>query len=214
MLTVSIPIIEKGKTMETSIKEKTITSVTVSGSDFRDLIAGALTHASKDETLARLYGIYLGREEGKIIAVATDRYRLIEGKIESEGEGESKPVRLAYHDAKALSSALAKVKREKVTLTLAGDIVSVTVAGSTYTYTAHLDDLPPYRHLLDEADRKPVDFPHLSVNPAYFADYAKIVVKGGSVVVRQWGEHKPYHIEIKGTPVEWRAMLMPMRVRD
>lgn len=195
------------------VKEKSITSVTVSGSDFRDLIAGALTHASKDETLSRLHGVYLGREEGKILAVATDRYRLIEGKIESEGEGESKPVRLAYHDAKALSSALAKVKRERVTLTLAGDIVSVTVAGSTYTYTAHLDELPPYRHLF-EVSGDPVAFPAFSINPSFFADYGKIIGKSAGVIVRQWGENKPYHIEIKGTPVEWRAMLMPVRVKE
>lgn len=195
------------------VKEKTIATVTVSGSDFRDLIAGALTHASKDETLARLCGIYLGREEGKIIAVATDRYRLIEGKIESEGEGESNPVRLAYHDAKALSSALSKVKREKVTLTLAGDIVSVTVAGSTYTYTAHLDDLPPYRHLM-EVSGDPVAFPYLSLNPSFFADYGKICGKWAQVVVRQYGGDKPYHIEIFDTDIEWRAMLMPMRVKE
>ena len=200
--------------METNTKEKTIVTVTASASLFRDLIAGALTHAGKDESLSRLCGIYIGREEGKILAVATDRYRLIEGKIESEGEGESKPVRLAYGDAKALSSALAKVKRERAGITLAGDIVSVTVAGSTYTYTAHLDDLPPYRHLFDEMDRPPVDFPHLSVNPSFFADYAKIIGKRGSVVVRQYGAHKPYHIQLTDTTVEWRAMLMPMRVSN
>lgn len=195
------------------VKEKTIATVTVSGSDFRDLIAGALTHASKDETLARLHGVYLGREEGRVIAIATDRYRLIEGKIESEGEGESKPIRLAYGDTKALSSALSKVKREKVTLTLAGDIVSVTVAGSTYTYTAYLDDLPPYRHLM-EVSGDPVAFPYLSLNPSFFADYGKICGKRAQVIVRQYGGDKPYHIEIFDTDIEWRAMLMPMRVKD
>ncbi len=199
--------------MDTSIKEKTITSVTVEASRFRDLIAGALTHAGKDETLARLHGVYLGREEGRIIAIATDRFRLIEGAIESEGEGESKPVRLANGDAKAIASALAKVKREKATVTIAGDIVSVTVSGSTYTYTAHLDDLPPYRHLM-EVSGDPVAFPYLSLNPSFFADYGKICGKKAQVVVRQYGGDKPYHIEIKDTPVEWRAILMPMRVKE
>lgn len=198
--------------MNTEAREKVMTSVTVDASQFRDLIAGALTHASKDETLSRLYGVYLGREEGRVIAIATDRYRLIEGKIESEGEGESKPIRLAYGDAKALASALGKPKRwEKATVTLAGDIVSVTVSGSTYTYTAHLDELPPYRHLF-EVSGDPVAFPAFSINPSFFADYGKIVGKDKGVMVRQWGENKPYHIEIKGTTVEWRAMLMPIRI--
>lgn len=214
MLTVSIPLIGRDKDMDTNIKEKTITSAIVEASSFRDLIAGALTHAGKDETLSRLHGVYLGREEGRVIAIATDRYRLIEGKIESEGEGESKPVRLAYGDAKALASALGKPKRwEKATVTLAGDIVSVTVSGSTYTYTAHLDDLPPYRHLM-EVSGDPVAFPYLSLNPSFFADYGKICGKRAQVVVRQYGGDKPYHVEIKDTPVEWRAMLMPMRVKE
>ena len=200
--------------MNTEAKEKVMTSVTVDASQFRDLIAGALTHAGRDEALSKLYGVYLGREEGKVIAIATDRYRLIEGTIESEGEGESKPIRLAYGDAKALASALGKPKRwEKATVTLAGDIVSVTVSGSTYTYTAHLDELPPYRHLF-EVSGDPVAFPAFSINPSFFADYGKIIGKSAGVIVRQWGENKPYHIEIKGTPVEWRAMLMPVRVKD
>lgn len=209
MLTVSVPLIGRGKNMDTTIKEKTITSVTVKASDFRDLIAGALTHAGKDESLPRLYGIYLGREEGRVIAVATDRYRLIEGKIKSEGEGESAMVRLAYGDAKALASAIGKPKRwEDATVTLAGDIVSVTVSGSTYTYTAHLDEVIPYRHLF-ETTGEPVPFATFSINPSFFADYAKIIGKSGGVVVRQWGERKPYHIEIDSESVEWRAMLMP-----
>lgn len=203
--------------METSIKEKSIVTVTASASLFRDLIAGSLTHAGRDESLSRLCGIYIGREEGKIFAVATDRYRLIEGKIESEGEGESEPVRLTYGDAKDLVSALAKVKGERVEITLAGDIVSVTLAGKSAgsrTYTAHLDDLPPYRHLFDELDLPPVAFPHLSVNPSFFADYGKIIGKRGQVIVRQYGANKPYHIQLTDTTVEWRAMLMPMKVSN
>jgi len=195
-------------------QEKVITSATVDASLFRDLIAGALTHAGKDETLPALNGVYLGREEGKVIAIATDRYRLIEGKIESEGEGESKPVRLSYDDAKALASTLSKIKRGMVTITLAGDIVNISASGYTYEIPAHLDELPPYRHLFDELDRSPVDFPHLSVNPSFFADYGKIIGKKGQVIVRQYGAHKPYHIQLTDTSVDWRVMLMPMRVSN
>lgn len=200
--------------METMTKESTIVRATVKGSDLSDLIAGALTHAEKDDTLPVFHGVYLARQEGKILAVATDRYRLIEGKIESEGEGENSPVRLAYKDAKALASALSKVKRERVEITLAGDIVSVTVGGSAYTYTVHLDTFPPYLHFFDEANRAPVDFPHLSVNPYFFADYAKIAGKNAQVIVRQWNANKAYHIEIPETSVEWRALLMPKRVKE
>lgn len=200
--------------MNTDTLEKIIVTATVNASQFRDLIAGSLTHAGRDESLPRLYGIYIGREEGRVIAIATDRYRLIEGRIESEGEGESKPIRLSYGDAKALASALGKPKRlDKATVTLAGDIVSVTILGSTYTYTAHLDELPPYRHLY-EITGEPVAFPALSLNPSFFADYGKICGKDQGVVVRQYGKGKPYHIEIQDSSVAWKALLMPRRIKD
>ena len=199
--------------METTIKEKEIVSVTLDATLFHDLLAGAMTHSGKDDTLPRLFGVYLGRREGKVIAFATDRYRLIEGSLDSEGEGEGALVRLALPDAKALASALNKAKRwEKVSLTIAGNIVSVSVSGSTYTYTAYLDEHPPYSHLF-AVSGDPVAFPYLSLNPSFFADYGKICGKRAQVVVRQYGGDKPYHVEMPDASIAWRALLMPMRVK-
>lgn len=198
-------------------KEKTIVTASVEAKNLHALLSGALTHASKDESLMALYGVYLSREEGRIVARATDRFRLIVGSIESEGEGESAPIRLPYDDAKALVSTLTKVKRwEKATLTLAGDIVSVTISGSTLTFSADANaKLPDHAHLFPTDSMKPIEVPYISMNPSFFADYAKIVGKKGQVVLTQYKADHAYSVELKGDldGVTWKALLMPMRNR-
>jgi DNA polymerase III sliding clamp (beta) subunit (PCNA family) len=198
------------------VKEKTITSATIEAKAFHALLSGALTHASKDETLSKLNGIYLWREGSKVKAMSTDRFRLIEGEIEGEGEGESDPIRFAYDDAKSLISTLSKEKRGKVELTLAGDLVSIVVGGSTLTYTAHADTPPPYAHLFPNETMKPIDFPYVSFNPIFFADYGKIAGKKAQVIIRQYQADRAYEVILEGDlqGVSWKALLMPMRVRD
>lgn len=193
-------------------QEKVITSARVEAKTLHALLAGALTHAHKGEDLPRLNGVYLWREGGKIKAVATDRYRLIVGEIESEGEGESSPIRLAYTYAKDLSSKLSKEKG-KVELTLAGDLISIVLTGGTFTYTAHADDFPPYAHLFPAEGVEPIAMPYVSFNPSYFADYGKIAGKKAQVIVRQYKENHAYEIELNGDleGVSWKALLMPMR---
>jgi hypothetical protein len=168
--------------------------------------------------MPKIFGIYLSAEGGKVKAMSTDRFRLIEGEIEGEGEGESDPIRFAYDDAKSLISTLSKEKRGKVEVTLAGDLISVKVGGSTLTFTAHADTPPPYAHLFpnEEMKAKVIEFPYVSMNPSLFADYGKIVGKKGHVIVRQYQADRAYEITLKGDlqGVSWKALLMPMRVRD
>lgn len=200
-----------------STQEKTIANASLEAKAFHALLSGALTHSGKDESLPRLFGVYLWREGGKIKAVATDRYRLIVGEIESEGEGESSPVRLAYDDAKALVSTLSKEKKgfSRVEITLAGDILSAKVGASSLTFTTYADELPPYAHLFPQEGAEPMAMPHVSFNPSFFADYGKIAGKKAQVIVRQYGENKAFEIVLDGDleKVTWRALLMPMRVR-
>ena len=195
-------------------KEKVITSARVEAKDLHALLAGALTHASKDSTMPKLYGIYISAEGSKVKAMSTDRFRLIEGEIEGEGEGESSPIRLAYDDAKSLISSLSKVKGYgKVELTLAGDLVSAVVGGSTLTYTAHADTPPPYAHLFPTEGAEPIAMPHVSFNPTFFSDYGKIAGKRAQVIVKQYKENHAYEIVMNGDlkGVSWKALLMPMR---
>jgi len=195
------------------VQEKVITSARIEAKALHALLSGALTHAHKGDDLPRLNGVYLWREGSKVKAMATDRFRLIEGEIEGEGEGESAPIRLSYDDVKALISTLSKEKRGRVEITLAGDLVSVKVGGSTLTYTAHADTPPPYAHLFPSEDQTPIDMPYISFNPSFFADYGKIVGKKGQVIVKQYKENHAYEIELNGDleSVSWKALLMPMR---
>jgi len=199
--------------METIIKEKTITHATVEVKSFHALLSGALTHASKDPTLFRFYGVYLSRENGKLIAKATDRYRLIVGSIESEGEGESAPIRLGYTYAKDLASKLSKEKRGKVEITFAGDLISISLGGGTFTYTANADEFPPYAHFFPAEGATPIPVTAFSFNPSFFADYGKIAGKRAQVIISQYKENHAYSVEMNGDleGVTWRALLMPMR---
>lgn len=193
----------------------TIINARVKATAFHSLLSGALSHAHKRDDLPALCGVYLGREAGAINARATDRYRLIVGEIESEGEGEGEGVRLAYDDVKRLISSLSKVKRGEVEITIAGDLVSVKVEGSTLTFTGYATTFPPYRHLFPQEGETFPDMPSVSFNPSFFADYGKIVGKKGQVIIRQQGQNKPYQVTIfpEDSAVKWQALLMPMRVR-
>jgi DNA polymerase III sliding clamp (beta) subunit (PCNA family) len=87
----------------------------------------------------------------------------------------------------------------------------VSVSGSSITvqlldanYPATFDDL------LNKSEREPLG--EIAFNPALFADYAKIAGKGNAVRVEFMGKGKPMIIHLPVTKVEWRALLMPMRV--
>jgi hypothetical protein len=53
----------------------------------------------------------------------------------------------------------------------------------------------------------------IAINPAYMADYAKIVGKGNAVKLEFRGAGMPIHIGLTGQAVTWRALLMPMRIK-
>ena len=53
----------------------------------------------------------------------------------------------------------------------------------------------------------------IAINPLFMADYGKIVGKGDPVKLEFRGAGMPIHIGLKGNAVEWRALLMPMRIK-
>jgi DNA polymerase III sliding clamp (beta) subunit (PCNA family) len=67
-----------------------------------------------------------------------------------------------------------------------------------------------FNDLLNKSERECLG--EVAFNPAYFADYAKIAGKGNAVRVEFTGERKPIIVHLPATKVEWRALLMPMRV--
>ncbi len=153
---------------------------------------------------------------GRLYAVATDRFRLIEGSI--EGEGELAPTVLRLADIKRILELVKekRLDRMPVTLNRVGDLVSVAIAGNSVTVQAWACNYPPHAQLFQE--QEPVPVPAISFNPAFFADYAKIeklagAKKSAGVRVSFYGDKKPIGIHLNGDKVAWRALLMPMRTQ-
>jgi DNA polymerase III sliding clamp (beta) subunit (PCNA family) len=198
--------------MSTAQETKTVTdTVELENSALVELLEGASTHASKDKSLYALNSVQLeGEGAGYLVARATDRYRLIEGKIETEHGQLSKSL-ISLADVKRVIELAKSNKVSKVTLNRIGDLLTVSVSGSSITvqlldanYPATFDDL------LNKSEREPLG--EIAFNPALFADYGKIAGKGNAVRVEFTGKGKPMIIHLPVTKVEWRALLMPMRV--
>ena len=182
----------------------------VEGESLRELLEGAITHAHKDKDLLALNAVMLEAEGGYLTARATDRYRLIVGKIEVI-EGELSPSLVSLTDIKRIV-ALAKEGKisNKVTFNRIGDLLTVSAGGNSLTLTIVEANYPPsFDELLNKGELTAVG--EIAFNPAYFSDYAKIVGKGVQVKVTFKGDNKPITIGLVGNKVEWRALLMPMR---
>jgi DNA polymerase III sliding clamp (beta) subunit (PCNA family) len=198
--------------MSTVQETKSVTdTVELENSALVELLEGASTHSSKDKSLYALNSVQLeGAGAGYLVARATDRYRLIEGKIEVE-HGQLTKSLLSLSDVKRVIELAKSNKVSRVTLNRIGDLLTVSVSGSSITvqlldanYPATFDDL------LNKSEREPLG--EIAFNPALFADYAKIAGKGNAVRVEFMGKGKPMMIHLPVTKVEWRALLMPMRV--
>ena len=195
----------------TSTIEQTVTlGVAVQSDHLVELLEGASTHAdAKASPYDKLGAVKIVGEGGKITATATDKYRLIEGEIEGEGELDASLIPLA--DIKRI---LALVKPNKlprsVSLSRVGDILTVSVAGDAASITLLEGTYPDTAHLLDYST-PPVALESISFNPKLFADYAKIAGKDKPVRVEFTGDRKPIRVFFTGNKVAWKALLMPMR---
>lgn len=187
-----------------------LNNIELAGDSLLTLLEGASTHSSKDKSLYALNSVQLeGAGAGYLVARATDRYRLIEGKIEVEHGQLSKSL-ISLADVKRVIELAKSNKLSKVTLNRIGDLLTVSVTGSSITvqlldanYPATFDDL------LNKSEREPLG--EIAFNPALFADYGKIAGKNNPVRVEFTGKGKPMIIHLPITKVEWRALLMPMR---
>lgn len=197
----------------TTVQENKIQTDTVElqNSALVELLEGASTHSSKDKSLYALNSVQLeGEGAGYLVARATDRYRLIEGKIEVEHGQLSKSL-ISLADVKRVIELCKSNKHSRVTLNRIGDLLTVSVTGSSITVQLLEANYPAsFEDLLSKSEREPLG--EIAFNPALFADYAKIAGKGNAVRVEFIGKGKPMIIHLPVTKVEWRALLMPMRV--
>jgi DNA polymerase III sliding clamp (beta) subunit (PCNA family) len=212
--------------MQTIERENTGTlqGVAVKASDLLDLITGAAIAAHSKSDLETLNGVYIKAEAGKLTAFATDRYRLLVGELAGEGEGELSNSLIPLTDIKRIIAALkglskADLSREVVSLTRAGDILTVAIKGGTLTITiASAQTPPPYEHLF-AGDPAPISEIHL--NADFIAAFAKVPGGGkegqrfiftGSDTVAGKVRVKPIKVIIPHNTINWRGLLMPMRM--
>lgn len=200
-----------------TITESSTQTITATAEALRELLAGAATQAHAKDDLPALNAVKIYSDSGRLYAVATDRYRLIEGSIEGEGDMSETVLRLA--DVKRVLELVKekRLDRMPVTLNRVGDLVSVAIAGNSITVQAWACNYPPHAQLFQE--QEPVAVPAITFNPSFFADYAKIEKLAGrkgsaGVKVSFFGERKPIGIHLNGEKVAWRALLMPMRTQD
>jgi len=197
--------------MSTVQETKSVTdTVELENSALVELLEGASTHASKDKSLHSLNSVQLeGAGAGYLVARATDRYRLIEGKIEVE-HGQLSPSLISLADVKRVIELAKSNKVSRVTLNRIGDLLTVSVSGSSITVQLLDANYPKtFDDLLNKSEREQLS--EIAFNPALFADYGKIAGKGNPVRVEFTGKNKPIIIHLPVTKVEWRALLMPMR---
>jgi DNA polymerase III sliding clamp (beta) subunit (PCNA family) len=197
--------------MTTVQENKTVTdTVEVEGAALIELLEGAITHAHKDKSLLSLNAVQLeGEGAGYLVARATDRFRLITGKIEVESGQLSKSL-IPLSDVKRVIELSKSNKLSRVTLNRIGDLLTISVTGSSITVQLLEANYPDFTTILDKIGRE-LDPQELSFNPALFADYAKIAGKGKAVRVEFTGLGRPMIIHLPITAVEWTALLMPMR---
>jgi DNA polymerase III sliding clamp (beta) subunit (PCNA family) len=210
--------------MDTIERENTGTlqGVAVKASDLLDLITGAAIAAHSRSDLPTLNGVRLEIKGGKLVAFATDRYRLLVGELESEGDLTDSLIPLA--DIKRIITALkaldkADLSRELVSLTRAGDILTVAIKGSTLSVNIPEGQTPPpYEHLFTG---EPAAISEIQLNADFLAAFAKVPGGGkagqrfiftGSSTVAGKVIVKPIRVMIPHDTINWRGLLMPMRM--
>ena len=201
--------IEQTKELE---GERVSDSVEVSAVALIELLEGTITHSSKDKSLRSLNSAQLESVSGYLVARATDRFRLIEGRIEIES-GDLVTSLVSLEDIKRVIAIAKEGKISgKVSLNRIGDLLTVSVNGSSITLTVLDANYPPsFDSLLNNQER--AELGEINFNPAFMADYAKIAGKANAVRVEFIGQGKPMLIHLPVTKVEWRALLMPMRLK-
>jgi DNA polymerase III sliding clamp (beta) subunit (PCNA family) len=204
--------------MDTIERESTDTlqGVSVKACDLLDLISGAAIAAHSKSDLQSLNGVRLKVEGGKLIAFATDRYRLIVGELESEGESTLTDSLIPLTDIKRIITALkaldkVDISRELVSITRAGDILTVAIKGSTLLVNIPGGQTPPpYEHLFTG---EPEAISELQLNADFLAAFAK--VPGGGKAGQRFiftGDRKPIKVNIPHDTINWRGLLMPMKI--
>jgi len=183
-----------------------------------DLLGGALLVAAKDrDGIVNLATVSLESSAGSIIAAATDRFRLHIGTIvqAAASAGDFPRTLITRQDATAIKSLikphLSRSVNPAVTISLAGDWVTVRTIDGEIKFRAFDGKFPDYAHLIP-SEFSPAD--EIGVNPKFLADMAKIpgLDKSRPLILRSNGSKKPLLATVETDTVSWQLLLMPMKL--
>ena len=199
--------------MTSTIQEskKATDTISVKAKVLRELLEGASLCAHKSSDLPSINAVTIEAGEGKVIARATDRYRLIKGEV--EGEGDISPSLIFLADVKRVITLIKEEKWEReVQLSRVGDLLSVTYNSNTLTILLCSGTFPPSDHLFPDISN-PSPIGEVMLNPALLADYGKIAGKKEGVKLIFAGSGKPITIQLpENKNIKWSALIMPMRI--
>ena len=187
--------------------------VEVAGVTLLTLLEGVSSHADKDKGRPTLNAVHIESEGGLFKAKATDRYRLIEGTLQSV-DGRLDPSLIPLDDIKRVIALCKDHKANRVQFSRIGDTITVSSLGDAITFTVSGGTFPPTEELFAKSEGEPVAVEGVAFNPALMADYAKIAGKKAGIKIYFTGAGKPMRVRITGDAIIWRALLMPMRYTD
>jgi len=193
-----------------------LSTLTLDRELLNDLLTGALVAADKSKhAIAKLGSVYLSVKDNKLTATATDRYRLVSGSADVSAP-DMDTMQLLVADVKRI---LALVKNNKlareITLTRAGDSLSVAAQGDSLTIYLLGDTLPDIEQLLNKPS---TDLSAISLNATYLGEFAKIPSSAKDSQINleftatDSGTPTQIKIKVLHDRIAWRCLLMPMRV--
>lgn len=193
-------------------------ALTIKPALLNDLLTGALVATDKAAPNG-LVSVLLVSDGQTLTATATDRYRLITGSVAITGG-----------QFTALISAgdtlrLAKLAKDQagetgadLTLSLIGDLFTLSGTYNTITAKVMSDRYPPYEQLFTRKvaviKPAPVDNSGITIglNSKLLATFDKVPhIKGQPMSLDLVSGNEPVLIKIPHDSITWRAILMPMR---
>jgi DNA polymerase III sliding clamp (beta) subunit (PCNA family) len=185
--------------------------VEIAGEVLLELLEGASLHASKDKGLRALNSVQIEGSGGDLVVRATDRYRLIEGSARYL-DGKIEPSLIALDDVKKIITLVKSHKSNLINIARIGDGLTVSALGNAITVTLLDANYPDFTDILSKSAGDG-EASSITFNPAFMADYAKIAGKNQPVTLEWSGEQKPLRVKIAHNTIDWKALVMPMRVR-
>jgi DNA polymerase III sliding clamp (beta) subunit (PCNA family) len=198
-------------------------ALTIKPALLNDLLTGALVATDKAAPNG-LVSVLLESDGQTLTATATDRYRLITGKVAVTGGAFTALISAAdiTRIIKLDNSKEWPPTDKDITLSLIGDLFTASGSGSTITARVMIDRYPPYEQLfrrkvavIKPAPVKDTAGITIGLNSKLLATFDKVPhVKNQPMSLDLVSGNEPVLIKIPHDSITWRAILMPMRYQS